>query len=162
LLSAKQIAPGQNGEIEISIKTEGQTALHKSVNVASNDPRQPQIQLEITAQVEPEFIISERSIYFGSVPRGKGAVKEVEITTPPGKQLKLLSADSTDPAVTVKLDPVANSGGKKYKVTATQKADAKDGYHFGMVTIKTTSPLTQVLNIPIRGMVIPPPASPQP
>ena len=161
MLSAKQIAPGQTGEIEISIKTEGQTALHKTVSVTSNDPRQPQLQLAITAVVEPEFLLSERSIYFGSVPRGKGAAKELEITLPPGKQVKLLTAESTDAAVTVKLEPVANSGGRKFKLTAVQKADAKDGYHFGMVSIKTTSSLTPQLNIPVRGMVTPPPENPK-
>ncbi len=161
MLSAKQIAPGQSGEIEISIKTEGQTELHKTVAVSSNDARQPQIQLMVTATVEPEFLLSEKSIYFGSVPRGKEATRELEITLPPGKQVKLLSAESSDVAISVKLEPLANSNGKKYKLTVVQKADAKDGYHFGTVFVKTTSSTTPQVNIPVRGMVVPPPDNPK-
>jgi hypothetical protein len=34
------------------------------------------------------------------------------------------------------------------------KADAKDGYHFGSIIIKTTSKTTPELKVPIRGMVV--------
>ncbi len=156
MLSAKQIAPGQRGEIEVSVKTEGLTVVNKSVTVTSNDPRAPQIVLTMTAMVEPEFQLSERSIYFGSVPRGKEVIKDLTVTIPAEKTVKLTSAESTDQNVTVKVEPFAGTNDKKYKVTAVQKSDTKDGYHFGMIVIKTTSTLTPELKIPVRGMVHPP------
>ena len=153
MLSAKQIAPGASGKIEVTINTQGQTAIHKSVVVVSNDPKNPQVSLSLTGTVVPEFALSERFIYFGSVPPGKEVVKELLITIPPEKSVKVLSAESTDQYVAVKLEPVAGSNGKQVKLTATQKADTKPGYHFGMVVVKTSSALTPELKIPVRGNV---------
>ena len=153
MLSAKQVAPGQTGKIEVNVKTEGQTSLHKSVIVMTNDPRQPQLTLSLVATVVPEFALSERAIYFGNVPRGKEVVKELLITVPPEKQVKILSAESTDQYVTVRLEPVQGANGKQVKLVAVQKADAKDGYHFGLVVVKTTSTLNPELKIPVRGIV---------
>lgn len=154
MLSAKQVAPGQTGEIEISIKTEGVTALNKTVTVLTNDPRNQQVVLSITAAVEPEFALSERTIFFGNVPRGKEATKELVITVTTDKPLKVLSAESTEPSFAVRLEPMAGTNGKKTKVHAALKPDAKEGYHFGSLVIKTGSPLTPELKIPVRGMVV--------
>lgn len=155
MLSAKRIAPGQSGQIEVKVKTENLTDVKKSVTIISNDPRQPQISLLITATVQPEFELSERSIYFGSNPPGKEVVKELSLTIPAGRDVQLLGAETTDANVVVKLAPVAGSSGKRYKLVATQKPDAKEGYHFGIISIKTTSRLTPELKVPVRGMVSP-------
>jgi len=153
LLSAKQVEPGQTGQIEVSVKTEGQSILSKSVTVTTNDPRQPQVVLRVTASVEPEFNLSDRTIYFGSVPRGKEVVKDLLITIPPDKAVRIVSAESTDQMVTVRLEPVPGTGGKQTKLIAIQKMDSKEGYHFGTILIKTTSPLTPELRIPVRGII---------
>ncbi len=156
VLSSKHIAPGDSGEIEVSIKTEGMSALSKTIAVTTNDPRQPQVTLTVNAVVEPEFGLSERSLYFGNNPRGKEVTKELLVTAPAAKQVSFTSVDSTDQAVTVKMEPVAGSNGKKIKVIAAQKADAKDGYHFGFIVIKTAGALTPELKVPVRGMITPP------
>ncbi len=153
MLSAKQVAPGESGRIEVTINTQGQTAIHKSVVVVTNDPKQPQISLSLTGVVIPEFGLSERFIYLGSTPPGKEIVKELLITIPPEKSVKVLSAESTDQYVTARLEPVPGSAGKKTKLIVTQKSDTKPGYHFGMVVIKTSSTLTPELKIPVRGNV---------
>jgi len=150
LLSAKSIKPGQSGQIEASVKTEGVAGkINKTITVVSNDPRQPQVQLTITALVEQEFPLSDQSLYFGAVPKGKEVVKELTITIPPGK--KILSVESTDQNVTVKLVPGAD--GKDAKVVAVQRSDAKEGYHFGNLVIKTTSASTPEIKVQVRGTI---------
>lgn len=147
--------PGQTGQVEVTIKTEGLTSLTKSVVVATNDPRQPQITLIVKGVVEPEIGLSESSIYFGSNPKGKEIVKEVMISVQPGRPVKIIGAESTDQYVTVTLEPLPGTDGKKYKLLAVQRADAKEGYHFGSVVIRTTSKLTPELKLSVRGMVSP-------
>jgi hypothetical protein len=156
LLSAKQIAPGQTGEIEVSVHTENLTAINKTVAVTTNDPKNQQIVLSLTAIVEPEFVLSERAIFFGNVPKGKEAAKELVITVAEGKEAKPLSAETTDQSVSVKLEPMAGSGGRKFRLNVTQKSDAKDGYHYGVILVKTSSPLSPELKIPVRGFVVAP------
>ena len=137
MLSAKQIPSGKNGQIEITIDTGNLSgAVEKLVHVKTNDPQNPIVGLSIKAVVEPEFAISESTIFFGRAPEGKQITKVIEITPSPGKSLKILSVRSEDPKVAVKLEPAT---GTQYKLIAVQKADAKPGYHFGKIIIKTNS-----------------------
>ena len=135
------------------MKTEGQTSLSKSVRVTTNDPAHPEITLNLRANVIPEFALSERAIYFGNVPLGKESVREILITIPPDKPVKLVSAEATDKNFTVRLEPVPGTSGKTVKLIAVQSADAKPGYHFGAITVKTTSTSKPELSIPVRGLV---------
>jgi hypothetical protein len=156
LLSSKQVKPGQAGQIEVSVKTEGfggMENLVKTVNVTTNDPRQKQMILSIKASVEPEFALSARTLYLGEVPVGKEASKEITITIAPGRDLKVIGADSSDPSVSVRLEPVAGSNGKKIRLIAKQNADVKEGYHFGTVTVRTSSKQTPEVKISVRGIV---------
>ena len=154
MLSAKQVAPGQTGEIQVSVNTEGVSAINKSVTVTTNDPRNLEIVLSITATVEPEFILSERSINLGNVSKDREASKEIFITIAADRQIKLLSVESTEASFSPRLESVPESAGKKTKLVVQMKPDAKDGYHFGSLVIKTSSPLTPELKIPVRGMVV--------
>ena len=156
LLSSNKISPGQSGELEVTIATEGLNTpeISKTVSITSNDPRQPQVVLSLTAELVPEFVLSEQSVYFGTVPRGKEVTKEILVTIPPDQAVQLVSATTTDENVTVKLEPVAGSGGKKVRIIAVQKPTAPEGYHFGNLVIKTTSKLKPELRISVRGIVV--------
>ncbi len=138
------------------MSTQGLTAVHKSITVTTNDPKNRQILLTVTAAVQPEFILSDRIIFFGSVPRGTEAVKSIVITISTDEPVKLLSAESTDASFAVRLEPVEESNGKRLRLTGFLKSDAKEGYHFGMLVVKTTSSFTPELRIPVRGTVVTP------
>jgi hypothetical protein len=154
LLSQKSIKAGQDGQIEVVVDTSGRSgALSKTVTVTSNDPLHQQVVLTMTAQVEPEFALSQPSVYFGNVPKGQEATKEITITVQPPKPVNFLSVESNDPGVTVRIEPVPNTDGKKYRLIAVLKADAKEGWHYGTFTIKTTSETTPIFRIPQRGNV---------
>jgi len=147
-LSTKQIQAGQSGQIEVSIDTAGLTgAIEKSVNIITNDPRRPSVSLSVRADVQPEITISSPSIYFEKVPEGKEVTKEVIITVPAERSIKILSAESTDASVIVKLEPVPDSDGKKVKLMATQRGDGKIGYRLERIIVKTTSYLTPELSV---------------
>ncbi len=135
------------------MRTEGLTALSKSVNVTSNDPKQPLVTLVVTAVVQPEINLSEKTIYFGNVPRGREVSREIIVTLPADRAVKIVDAESTDSSVTARLEPIPDSDGRKLKLVAVQKADAKDGYHFGAIILKTTSARTPQIKIPVRGMI---------
>lgn len=156
-LSAKRIAAGKSGRIEVSIKTENLVGpVEKLVNVTTNDPRQSTVALVIKAQIEREIELSEQSIYFGDTPQGKEVSKEIIITLPADKAIKILKAESTDPGVAVKMELIGGSNRIRFKLTAIQKANAKLGYHFGRIIVKTSSLLTPEIVIYERGVVAAP------
>lgn len=156
LTSAKRLKPGESGQIEVALKTEGFGGiddLYKTVTVTTNDPRQKQVTLGLKASVEPEFVFSERSIYLGEVIKGQDVSKEITISVAPTRDVRLVGVETTDQNVLVKLEPVAGSKGKQFKLIARQKPDAKVGYHFGMITVKTSSIRAPELKISVRGVV---------
>jgi hypothetical protein len=153
LLSAKQIAPGQNGRLEIIIETGSMAgAIEKSVKLKTNDPENPVVGLSIKAVIEPEIRVSEPTIFFGRAPQGKQITKEIEISFAPGKSLKILSARSEDPKVAVRIEPAPST----YRLVAIQKADSKPGYHFGKIIIKTNSRYNREITIYESGEVTAP------
>jgi hypothetical protein len=157
LLSAKKTLPGRSGQIEVGVKTTDISGiLEKHVYVTTNDPGNPEVRLTVKATVEPEILLSEYGIFFGNAPRGREVRKEVILTIPAGKRIKILSAESNDPKVSVKLEPVPGSNGQKWKLIAIQKADAKPGYHFGEIVVRTSSRLTSKISIYERGTVAAP------
>jgi hypothetical protein len=147
-LSAKQIEAGQSGHIDVSVDTTVLIgAVTESVKIMTNDPLHPSFLLSVKADVQPEISLSSPSIYFGDVPRGKEVTEEIIITVPAEKSIKILSAESSDESVKVRLEPVTESKGKKTKLIATYRADGKIGYRLGDITVKTTSYLTPELSI---------------
>ena len=147
-LSSRKVRAGQSGQIEVTVETGGLTGVvDKSVTIRTNDPRQPSVSLSIRAEVQPEITVSSASIYFETVPNRKEVTKEIIITIPAERSIKILSAESSDESVAVKVEPVPESNGKRIKLTATQKPDGKTGYRSGTIIVKTTSPTTPELSI---------------
>ena len=154
LLSKKSVKAGQEGQIEVEVDTSGRAGdLNKTVTVTTNDPLHQKVVLTITAQVEPEFALSQPSVYFGKVPKGQEVIKEITVTVQSPKPVNILSVESNDDDVTVRIEPIPNTDGKKYRLIAVQKAGAKEGYHYGTFTLKTTSETTPIFRIPERGYV---------
>ena len=157
MLSAKKVAAGKSGQIEAKIKTDSFSGpIKKTITVATNDPRNLSVELSIKAIVEPEIAVSDSAVFFENIAAGKAAVREVILTIPESKPIKILSVASKDPSVDVRVESIPGSNGKKMRLSATQKADAKPGYHFGAILIKTTSRRTPEFAIFARGLVAAP------
>jgi hypothetical protein len=163
LLTAKTIAPGQSGQLDVRIVTADVTAssrslsrtvsIIKTVTVTTNDRKQPSVILVLKAVIVPEIVLSEPGIYFGIHPRGEEITREVLVEITPDKPIRLVGATSTDDSVIARLETVPDSGEKKIKMIATLKATAREGQHQGFVLVTTSSALKPQLKIPIRGTV---------
>jgi hypothetical protein len=149
--------------VEIKVTTTGMAAasrsvgdvysMSKTVTIKSNDSRQPEVVLTINANIFPEIAASEPSIFFGSNPYGKEITKTFFLEIAPDRPTKILGVASTDENVTAKLEPVAGSNGKRFKVIAIQKSTAAEGIHFGDIVITTSSKLKPEFKLLVRGIV---------
>ena len=147
-LSDKRILPGQSSRVEINVDTALlMGAIEETARITTNDPRRRTVFFSIKADVQPEISLSSPSIYFGDVPEGEQVAREVILTVMAEKTIEILSAESSEKSVVVKLEPLPGSGGKKVKLTATHKGDGKIGYRSGSITVKTTSTITPELLI---------------
>jgi len=121
--------------------------VEKAVTLTTNDPKHATVRLTIKATIEPEIAVSESVVFFDNVPAGKEARKEILLTVPESKRIKILSAESKDSKVAVRLEPVPGANGKKVKLIVIRKANVKPGYHFGQIVIKTDSRLSREFSI---------------
>ena len=163
MLTAKTIAPGESGKLDVKIATADVTAssrslsqtvsILKTVTVMTNDRTQPTVILVLNAVIVPEIVLSERSVNFGVHPRGEEITREVLVEITPDKAIRLSGATSTDDSVMARLETVPDSGEKKIKVIATLKATAPEGQRQGFVLVNTSSALKPQLKIPIRATV---------
>ena len=154
LLSDNRIPPGQSGQIKVNLNTRGLVGrLVKEVGVVTNDPERPRVRLKLQTRIQPEIHLSERSVYFGVVPMGREVRREIVLSIPPEKSIKILEAFSTNENVKVELVEVPGTDEKEMKLILIQVASAKEGYHFGNIVIKTTSSLNPQLTITVRGFI---------
>ena len=157
LLSAGQIKPGESGEIAITVSTTGITGpMRKTVVVTTNDPKQPEINLIVAVVVEPEVALSQPALFFGNISANREVTREVILTIPTDKTIRVVGAESSNKDIRLSLSPVAETNGKRVRLSVTHKAGAKPGYFFGTAVIKTTSRRTPELTLGIRGTVDPP------
>lgn len=152
MLSARQILPGETGHIEIVMNTNGITsnsARNAAVQITTNDPDQQTVTFVIRAIIEPEFALSQRSVYFRN---SQDTPKEIVITASPTRDIKVLNARSEDKNVSVSFTVIPGSNRKQVRLTAVQRKGGPPGYHFGQIIVRTSSSLTPYLRIPVRGI----------
>ena len=149
MLSAKKIRAGRNGKIEATIKAEDLGPIEKQITVVTNDPRHATVTLAIRGVVEPEIGMSERSVIFESASVREDDRREIILTIPAAKPIRIISAISTNPNIAVSLEPVSGSNGKQMKLIAVRNPNVKPGYHYGQIVVKTTSHLNPEFSISI-------------
>ena len=105
----------------MKVKAEDLGPIEKQITVATNDPHHAAVTLFIKAVAKPEIGLSEPTIVFENT--GKEARKEIILTIPAAKPIRVVSAFSTDPNIVVSLEPVSGSNGRQMKLIAIRKPD---------------------------------------
>ncbi len=160
---SRKIAPGETGTIDVEVTTAGMAALskalsesvpiRKTITVTSNDPGSPRTVLTVSATVLPIVVTSESLVFFGTVPPEKEVSKEVLVEVAPDQPVTLTNIAATGDDFNARLEPVAGSNGKKFKVIAVLKPTAVEGWHQGTIVIKTSSRMKPEVTISLRGIV---------
>ncbi len=99
-----RIAPGESSLLQIKVSPSGIYGFHsqKTLTLACNDPRNPQMTLTVEAHVEPEYVLEPEVFEFGEVAKGVG------------KTISVMFRSRIEPAVTVQsvsLNPEETTAG---------------------------------------------------
>ncbi len=68
----KTIKPGQQGELKVRItplRVAGFES-HKTLTLTTNDPKNPHVSIDVTAKVDPEFLLEPAILDFGTISKG--------------------------------------------------------------------------------------------
>jgi|GEM_PF-4136656 hypothetical protein len=153
-----EIAPGDQTAVQVNLDTKNfMGALTKIVTVMCNDPRQPQIVLTVTGEVQPPYAVLPREVNLGRVARatpGDGGDFAVHLTR--GVEVKIVDVICGNPMVEIVkvggLEPQPDGSSKQ-----AYKARLKTGVPVGLlresITVRTDFGNLQTTTITLAATV---------
>ena len=153
--SSSVIQPGKSGEIKIvfdSANSSGKTA--KSINVETNDHKNPSSTLTIIGTIIEEIQITPRQVSLGQVKAGSSVRSNVTLTNRGERPLKLISAKAQIPQITAEIKKQQLKKGEASAIEITVATKATDKVISGYLIVTTDSPRKSEIIIPIYGSLI--------
>jgi hypothetical protein len=138
----KVIAPGAVGKIEAQIRTEGfRGRIGKTIDVTTNDPQQPRISLQLSADVLSVVNLLPASQPPLALKDDAPTVRELQVQLRDTEPVELKGVTCSVPYATARAEPVEGGSGntRTYRVTLTVQPDAPIGRTPLSVTLFTTS-----------------------
>lgn len=132
--------PGESGVVPVSFdSTRFSGTIHKTVTVKSNAANNPELQLELTGNVQAEVNIKPVNLTLFSIKRGEHFERQIEISTAKLDRLEISELRSN--LEFLKLEPVRLDDRKiNLKVSFSGKDLPKDNDNYrGMISFKTNA-----------------------
>jgi len=155
LASAKNIPPGGEGQIEVTLNTGSYMhRVSKTVMVYSNDPLQPTVRLTVSADVSVQFALEPTAVNFGQLGRNDTFSQYLSVTGSEKDQVKILDANSTGGNIAVEFNPDGFENQPDQRVKITVKPGSAMGRFRETVMITTDHPLVNRIQVYVYGEVL--------
>lgn len=150
-----RVRPGKSELIHVRFEPAAQWSgrVQKELTVVTNDPKEPEVKLHLTAEVDPIIKIEPPSPVQIPVHRGQTVTREVQLTPRQGSGIQLSDVKVGSPIVKATLIPPPAStpeGPYRLKMTLGPCPPAIDVS--GVVTIRTSSPQMPIANVVAVGL----------
>lgn len=158
----RAIAPGESGRIVATLNTKGMRGpVARTVRVFTNDPRNPQIDLVIKADVRAYVDASPGYARFLAV-RGQGAdpVRQIIYSDEPGN-LAVTDVTSPYPFISARAyeageqERLAGRPGRQWVVEVTLADNAPEGGFADFLELELDHPRLDSMRIPVSGFIQP-------
>ena len=146
------VRQGRQWVIQAVLDSEAPTGpLEGDVAVRTNHPQQPELLLPIGGYVRPTLMATPPRAEFGSFAPTEPRKGSVLVTNYGEQPVRVVSVDSDVPGLSAQV--AEREKGKKYDVNLTLAAGLAPGPIAGTLRVRTDSPRTPVLEIPVKGEV---------
>jgi hypothetical protein len=154
-LDGRTVRPGQTAFVNVALDTanlSGSTT--KTVIVRTSNARTPRLLLALTGTVLTDLRVSPSTVYLGRIWRGDPARHELVVSAgrPGNSPYSISSVETTSRSLHAYVLPGDKPG--EQKVVVEVYADAPPGRVSGDIAIYTTSPVQNVITVPVIGQVI--------
>lgn len=156
ILSPKTIPSGESGSIKVTFETRKYRGKHtKSIFVRTNDPDEPEIELEISGVIETEVAIVPEFLYFGEVEKGKTITKEIKLIQIGKEKLRLEKVDISAKYLSTHISNFKDEHNQGFKINVSLNPDtAPVGKIAEVVTLHTNLKKHPRIDIPVAGNVL--------
>lgn len=150
-----RVRPGKSELIRVRFEPAPQWSgqIQKELTVVTNDPKEPEVKLHLTAEVDPLVKIEPPSPVQIPVHRGETVTREVRLTPRKGSGIKLSEVKVGSPIIKAALTPPPASdpeGSYRLKMTLGPCPPAVDVN--GVVMIRTSSAQMPITNVVAVGL----------
>lgn len=120
------LKPGEKGELVFTVNlgaAKGQ--MEKHINVPSNDPQSPNINLAIKVAIQQVFDVSPTQVMIGDIHAGGTTNVTVQVHRNDGKKLSITKTEVTGDLATAKVEPGENEQSAKVIIDVTAKGASR-------------------------------------
>jgi hypothetical protein len=125
--------------------------LKAKVTIESTHPKEPKVEIPITATILSDIDIFPDQLFLGLVKKGKEATARITISTVGKSPLQIDKIDN--PLTYLSIDLTSKTDGKEYILTATFKPDAPTGNIKSEIIIHTNNPDQPEIKVPVYALV---------
>jgi hypothetical protein len=150
LASAKQLAPGESGEVQTSFdSTRFRGAVKKTVYLYTNDPAQPMIQMQLKGNVKEELTMTPQMVNFGTVAPQKAVKASVSLVNQGDREVRLDGLGTTAPELVARMSATVVPPGGTVSVDLTLTPKPGQNRFSGYVLFKAAGAIRHDLRIPV-------------
>ena len=154
LLSAKELAPGEWGELKATFNSKGfQGAVTKTIYVYSNDPNQQKTRFRLQGKVQRELLVSPSRLRFSGGKEKTSFTATINLRNDGATQLFLSDLKTTSGELQADLSSSQLAPGKSVQIDISLAPSTDKSRFAGYVTLRTSSPRTPMIRIPVTAVL---------
>ena len=153
LLSSDRLAPGEWGELKTRFNSRGfQGTVNKTVTLYSNDPEQPTTKFRLHAKVLKELFVQPKRLRFSSGKTKASFSATIQLRNDGSTPLFLSQLKTTSDELKAELSDPRLEPGQSTEIAIRLDPKAEKIRFAGYVTLRTSSPRTPVVRIPVTAV----------
>ncbi|MDI6793331.1 MAG: DUF1573 domain-containing protein [bacterium] len=156
ILSPKTIPAGENGSIKVTFETRryrGKQA--KSIFVETNDPDEPEIELEISGMIKTEVAVVPEFLYFGDIEKGKTLTKEIKLIQIGNEELNLEKVEVSANYLSAGVSNLEDERHRGFKIKVGLNSDTPPVGKFAeVITLHTNFRERPRIDVPVAGNIL--------
>jgi len=153
--SSPVVLPGKTSEIKATFNSANFFGnVSKTIAVESNDPATPVYTLTIAGNIIEEISVKPKQLNLGQVKPETSITTYITLENRGPKPLKLISANSPMPQLSIKSDKSQIKPGESAKINITVIPRQEDRMLSGYITISTDNPDKKEIMVPVYGSLL--------
>lgn len=155
LLSADRLAPGEWGELKTTFNSKGfQGQVNKTVSVYSNDPEQPTTRFRLQGEVQKELMVRPMRLRFNAGRSKAPFSTSIKLQNDGSAPLFLSNLKTTSAELQAELSAARLDPGQSAELAVRLVPSVDKSRFAGYITLRTSSPRTPVVRIPVTAVLI--------
>jgi hypothetical protein len=151
-LGGSKIPPGGSTPLAAKFNPKGRRGVQtKAITITSNDPKQPTLNLKLSATVTAEVEVQPQRVDFLDLKEDQAAERSFTVTAKEGVKFKVTGLEASGGFFSATQSVVKD--GSSYQVTVKTAPPYKSGANRGLITLRTDHPKYPTLAVPVNVQV---------